>query len=615
MDRPSTMSHRQWKDLAVLILLIGATDWLSLMLALGPGELTAVWIGNGILGGWLLSRPTSLWPGYIAGGLAADFLAHLLTGYSVAYGLALAVSNIVEVLIVAGGIRRMVGDVGDPKRWITLGVVATGSTLIACAVSGVLAAMAITATSGGSFLTHLLTWYAAHVVGMVIVGTFTLVALREGLGLVIASGKRGSFVGTMLLLVLVALAAFSSPYPVLFLPYLPLLFGAFRHGFAGVTVGVVLLALIGSIATAMGQGPLAAIANIAPSSRIALLQLYIAAGCLMTIPVALAMAEHKRLTQRLRDSQQRYKMLADYSHDVVVRMRANGERLYVSPSAKDMLGWEADEMLGTRWSLVHPEDRDRQADAMAQVIASGEPKTEVYRVRHKDGHYVWVEAVTRPIPSADREGEWDIIYAGRNVTRRIATEHALEESRRELERLARTDTLTGLANRRQFDERLSLAILRLRRHEFPIALLYLDIDHFKTINDKHGHAIGDGILCAFAQRLLDNVRATDLVARLGGDEFVVIVDDAALPDAAETIARKLIETMTQPMRVEGRELKVTTSIGIAYTHAPVDARTLMSCADAALYAAKEAGRNTYCMKSLHAGAANQDTAEAGSRPA
>lgn len=615
MDRPSTMSRRQWRDLAVLILLVGGADWLSLTLALGPGVLAVVWIGNGILAGWLLSRPTASWPVYIVGAFVADFSARMLAGYPVAYGAAIATSNMIEVLIVAGGIRRMVGDVGDPKRWITLGGVATGSTLIACAVSGVLAATAITATYGDSFLTNLLAWYAAHVVGMVIVGTFILVALREGLGLVIASGRRGSFVVTMLLLVVIAVAAFSSPYPVLFLPYLPLLFAAFRHRFAGVTVGVVLLALIGSIATATGHGPLAAIETIGPSSRIALLQLYVAAGCLMTIPVALAMAEHKRLTARLRDSQQRYKMLADYSHDVVVRMRADGERLYVSPSAKDMLGWEVDEMLGTRWSLVHPDDRDRQAEAMAQVIASGEPKTEVYRIRHKDGHYVWIEAVTRPIPSADREGEWDIIYAGRNVTRRIATEQALEESRRELERLARTDTLTGLANRRQFDERLALAILRLRRHEFPIALLYLDIDHFKTINDSHGHAIGDGILRTFSQRLLENVRATDLVARLGGDEFVVIVDDAALPDAAETIARKLVEAMTHTMRVEGKDLRVTTSIGIAYTHEPVDASTLMSCADAALYCAKEAGRNTYCMKSLHSGAAGQDTAEADSRPA
>lgn len=606
-------SRRLWADRLVAMFLIGAVDWLSLTLALGPGELTAVWIGNGILAGWLLSRPTSSWPGYIVAGLVADVAAHLMSGYSVASGSALAASNIVEVLIVAGGIRRMVDDVGDPKRWIFLGAVATGSTLIACAVSGLLAAAVISATSGGSFLTNLLTWYAAHVVGMVIVGTFTLVALREGLGLVIASGRRGSFIGTMLLVVLVSVAAFASSYPVLFLPYLPLLLGAFRHRFAGVTVGVVLLTLVGSIATALGHGPLSAMAEVGPSSRIALLQLYIAAGCLMTIPVALAMAEHKRLTARLRDSQQRYKMLADYSHDVVVRMRANGERLYVSPSARDMLGWEAEEMLGSRWSLVHPDDRERQAEAMTQVIASGEPRTEVYRVRHKDGHYVWVEAVTRPIPSADREDEWDIIYAGRDVTARVATEQALEESRRELERLARTDALTGLANRRQFDERLSLALMRLRRHGFPVALLYLDIDHFKIINDSHGHAIGDGILCGFAQRLLDNVRATDLVARLGGDEFVVIVDDAALPGAAEAIAGKLIQTMTRPICVDGRELKVTASIGIAYSHEPVDVRTLMSCADAALYSAKKAGRNTYRMKSPSAGAADQDAHPAESR--
>jgi diguanylate cyclase (GGDEF)-like protein/PAS domain S-box-containing protein len=596
MERHPPLPQRLWADRLVMALIVGATAWLSLELARGPGELAAVWIGNGVFTGWLLSRATRLWPGYVASGFAADFVAHVLVGDSALYSFAISVCDIVEVLIVAGIIRRLVPHVSDPRGWLRLGGIATASTLTACAVSGLFAAMLAASLRGGPFLSNLLGWFAAHVVGMVVVGTSTLVIHREGRKLFTAPGKRWGFAGGLLLLTVVAAAVFSSRYPVLFLTYPPLLLLAVQHRFVGVAVGVMLLAVVGSLATSMGHGPLSFVQGIGDSGRIALLQLYIAGGCLMTIPVALAMAERKRLTARLRESEHRYRMLADSSHDVVVRMRADGERLYVSPSARDMLGWEPAEMLGSRWDLVHPDDRDRQAEAMAGVIATGEARTDIYRVRHRDGHYVWIEAVTRPIPSDDRVGEFDIIYAGRNVSRRIAAEHALEESRSELERLARVDTLTGVANRHQFNERLTLALARLQRHEHPLALICLDVDHFKGINDTHGHAAGDAVLCVFAQRLLQNVRSIDLVARLGGDEFVVLVEDLAIPAAAETIARKLVEAMRVPICLEhGGKLMVTTSIGIAYAHSPTDATSLMSTADAALYAAKKAGRNRYCI--------------------
>jgi diguanylate cyclase (GGDEF)-like protein len=166
----------------------------------------------------------------------------------------------------------------------------------------------------------------------------------------------------------------------------------------------------------------------------------------------------------------------------------------------------------------------------------------------------------------------------------------------ELERLARVDALTGLANRRQLDERLAVALGRLHRHGMPVALMYLDVDHFKRINDTWGHAAGDQVLCSFANRLQRCVRAIDLVARLGGDEFVVVIEDAKLPAAAEAIARKLIDEMHHSIEVDGTALVVTTSIGIAYAIAPTETTTLLAVADAALYAAKQAGRNTYRMR-------------------
>jgi diguanylate cyclase (GGDEF)-like protein/PAS domain S-box-containing protein len=273
-------------------------------------------------------------------------------------------------------------------------------------------------------------------------------------------------------------------------------------------------------------------------------------------------------------------MLADYSHDVVVRMRADGQRLYVSPSARDILGWEPEELLQPSEHLVHPDDLAVQRQTIAAVVTSGQPVTAIYRLLHKDGHYVWMEAAARPIPSAEGDAT-DIIFAGRDVSQRVAAEQALRASRDELEALARVDSLTGLANRRQFEERLTHALGRSRRHGQAVALMYMDVDHFKQVNDSFGHAAGDEVLRVFGQRLSACVRSGDLVARLGGDEFVVLIEDLDAPETAEGIA------------VEGTTLHVTTSIGIAYSMHPAVSKTLATAADMALYAAKKAGRNTW----------------------
>ncbi|GAB3097047.1 diguanylate cyclase domain-containing protein [Lysobacter terrae] len=579
-----------------MALMVGVLAWLSLEFARGPGELSAVWFGNGILAGWLLSRPTSLWSFYVSAGFAAEACARLLSGDGALDAIAIGLSNSIEVMIVAIAIRRRVPDIGDPRRWVLLGGIGTASALGACAISGVLAAGANTLLDHGRFGPALLTWYSAHVVGMVILGTSTLVLQREGRGLFSAGGRRISFALSMMLIAVVSLIVFSVPYPVLFLAYPPLLFGAFRYRFPGVAVGILLLAVIGSVATTLGYGPIM-VQGLGKAGHIALLQLYIAGACLMTIPVALAMAERKRLTARLRENELRYRLLTDYSHDVIVRMRQDGTRLYVSPSARDILGWAPSEMLGSRWDLVHPDDQALQREIMREVIASGEPRTARYRVLHKEGHYVWIEAVTRTIPSVDGAGT-DIIYTGRDISRRVAAEQALEASREELERLARVDALTGLANRRQLEERLELAMRRLHRHGTPVALMFLDVDHFKPVNDTWGHAAGDRVLCSFAERLSGCVRAIDLVARLGGDEFVVVVEDATLPAAAVAIANKLLEEMRHSIDIGEISLTVTTSIGIGYATAQTDMAALLAAADSALYAAKQAGRNTFRMQQV-----------------
>lgn len=171
---------------------------------------------------------------------------------------------------------------------------------------------------------------------------------------------------------------------------------------------------------------------------------------------------------------------------------------------------------------------------------------------------------------------------------------ALRNVERQLALQARSDSLTGLPNRYQFNEALPLALARCTRSGLAMAVMFLDIDHFKSINDKLGHAAGDAVLQEFACRLQRGVRSTDLAARLGGDEFVVVLEGLHSDAEAQRVARTVLVDVDRPFLIQGRSLTITTSVGIAFqATADVTAAELLALADGALYEAKKAGRNTY----------------------
>jgi diguanylate cyclase (GGDEF)-like protein/PAS domain S-box-containing protein len=196
------------------------------------------------------------------------------------------------------------------------------------------------------------------------------------------------------------------------------------------------------------------------------------------------------------------------------------------------------------------------------------------------------------IPDIESDGRVAGLYG-------LATDvSALKNVEKQLSLLVRSDVLTGVANRYCFNEAFPLALSRARRAMAGLGLMYLDIDHFKGINDSLGHAAGDVVLKAFAERLLQSVRTTDTVARLGGDEFVIILEGVNDQEETQVVARKIVANVTRPIDIEGRALTMTTSIGIAFRREilSADAATaeaLIGRADAALYAAKKAGRNTW----------------------
>ncbi|MBW8898200.1 MAG: PAS domain S-box protein [Massilia sp.] len=188
----------------------------------------------------------------------------------------------------------------------------------------------------------------------------------------------------------------------------------------------------------------------------------------------------------------------------------------------------------------------------------------------------------------------DGTVAGVYILTTDATASRMHE--RSLHALAHTDALTHLPNRRRFEQALAGAATRARQGDRECALLYLDIDYFKQINDRYGHATGDDVLVEFARRLRGSVRASNLVARLAGDEFTILLHDVHSEADAERVARKILDAVAEPFVMSSRTLKVGTTIGIGFASGvPASPRALMETADRALYAAKAAGRHTYAM--------------------
>ena len=303
-------------------------------------------------------------------------------------------------------------------------------------------------------------------------------------------------------------------------------------------------------------------------------------------------AEERRIADAaLRASESRYRLLAEHAADMIVRTRADGSRAYVSPASRALLGFEPHEIMDTDFqTFLHREDHDRIVGAYARFVADGDRETQTYRLRHRDGRYIWVEAhwVAARDQAAGVPGEDDIAVV--SIVRDISDRKAAEA---QIAAMASHDALTGLPNRTLFHQRLDTALADAQRGGCA-ALLSVDVDNFKGINDTLGHAAGDALLRSVAARLLSCVRASDTVARLGGDEFAVLNVGVRNAEDAMACGRRIVEALAEPVDIDGQRLVVTASVGITITPADgTKADALLNNADVALYRAKSEGRNTY----------------------
>lgn len=291
----------------------------------------------------------------------------------------------------------------------------------------------------------------------------------------------------------------------------------------------------------------------------------------------------------LRESKKKLQTLVDTSLDAVVMMDSEGRISGWNPQATLIFGWTQEQIIGQAMAmtLVPPRYRDAHVEGVKRFLASGvgpfmNKRVEAHAL-HRDGHEFPIELAIAAVMS---EGKTEFSAFIRDISERKRAEAELQE-------MATTDFLTGLANRRHFIARMTEELARLQRLDnLHAAVLMLDLDHFKRVNDLHGHSVGDAILKHFAALIRDELRKIDSVGRVGGEEFAIILPGAN-PDEARVFAERLRDKAEKtPLRLDGQVIAVTVSIGIAALKAS-DANPDMALirADEALYRAKENGRN------------------------
>jgi diguanylate cyclase (GGDEF)-like protein/PAS domain S-box-containing protein len=282
----------------------------------------------------------------------------------------------------------------------------------------------------------------------------------------------------------------------------------------------------------------------------------------------------------------RFSALVQHASDLVTIVEADATILFQSPSITRILGWDEETSLGTNLlDAIHDSDQERWRTIVDLLTEdSGEMVIE-WRARHADGSWRYLQTVVTNLIHEPSVG--GLVLNSRDIT----DQKALEE---QLRHQAFHDTLTGLANRALFSEQLDQAVRRRGRIGGGLALLFIDLDKFKTVNDLHGHALGDELLKQTAERLRTTLRDADAIARLGGDEFAVLFEGVALDSYPGSAAERIIESFTQPFRLQSSEVLVTASIGMALDESGTEsAEDLLRNADLAMYAAKTKNEGSY----------------------
>ena len=309
----------------------------------------------------------------------------------------------------------------------------------------------------------------------------------------------------------------------------------------------------------------------------------------LTVVVVVVMFRiHSRQEQRtLRESEERFRALIQNSSDVIELLDSQGRITFVTQAVKRVLGYKPQERVGRDvLDVVHPSDLASAQQELSDLLKDpGGMRTITIRARHKDGSWRWIEATGTNLLHDSLVGFLVVNY--RDVSERRALEG-------ELSHQAFHDSLTKLPNRLLFKDRVQHALARRTEQGRYLAVLLIDLDNFKAVNDSRGHDAGDQLLVAVTRRLKECIRPSDTLARLGGDEFAILLEDMQHSAGAVLISERIVEALRAPFDLENRHLFARASIGIVTELSPdTDTEQLLRKADTAMYVAKSKGMATY----------------------
>ena len=297
--------------------------------------------------------------------------------------------------------------------------------------------------------------------------------------------------------------------------------------------------------------------------------------------------ERKRLEETLKASEERLKLLFEFAPDAYYLSDNKGTFIDGNKAAEEMTGYKREELIGKNFlklKILPAGQIPKAAKLLAKNLMGQHTGPDEFTLHRKDGKQIVVDINTFPVKIA---GQNLVLGIAHDVTRR-------KRKAQQLTFVATHDPLTGLPNRVMFSDRLTMALAQAKRNEQKLAVMILDLDRFKNINDTLGHGAGDQLLKGVGDRLVGLLRKSDTVARLGGDEFMVLLPQIGRTDDATKTAQKILKGFQKPFSIDNNELSITTSIGIAiYPEGGEDVDTLIKNADTAMYRAKEQGRNSY----------------------
>jgi diguanylate cyclase (GGDEF)-like protein/PAS domain S-box-containing protein len=564
---------------------------------LAPGANRFIWVSNGVWLAYLLMAPRRHRFAFLRTGFAAQLAGSLLVSTQWTLCLLLTVLNLIEVSTATYVLRR---------RWTTLPCFTNPryvlrfllcAALMAPFVSGLLFAMVSHLWLHTAVAPELVKWMIADGLGAVTatpvcVGMFRSSFMRS-------LNLRANWIYPLMTGVLCLALCRQGGLPLEFLVYPLLVLILLRMGLGWASLATLCTGVAAGWPLLRGYGTFAGVVSATQLEPGVLLQLFIASSMLILYSVSLVLESRRAAERRLQRIAQLHRLVTENSRDVIIISDFNGNRSYVSEAAAGWGGWLRDDILNRKsFSMIHPEDRAHVSAAIRELKSGADCALVECRVLAQDGQYAWAETSMRAIRDPATRAPVGILQNVRDITDRKQAEKKLQDAYHAVEALAITDSLTGLANRRHFDQKLAAEWRRGMRDRAPLSLLMIDADRFKSYNDAYGHLRGDSCLKQIAEAAQDAaLRPGDLIARIGGEEFAVLLP-ATSNEGAMHLARDIcagLQARALPHR-DNPSGFVTVSIGCT-TLVPQlgqNSAILVEQADVALYKAKQSGRNRVC---------------------